>query len=113
MVSVIDHGCGFKGHLTFVGTLVLNGKLQGELSSTGTVIVAETAELEADAQVGTAIISGKFSGHLIARERIELRATARIFGDIATPALVLEEGVVFDGHCKMRTEEPQGSPGDS
>ena len=103
--SVIDQGCELEGRLTFVGTLVLNGKFQGELFSSGTLLVGETGQVDAGVQVGVATVSGQITGNIIARERVELRATARIFGDIVTPILILEEGVVFDGHCKMKGEE--------
>ncbi|MBI3059197.1 MAG: polymer-forming cytoskeletal protein [Deltaproteobacteria bacterium] len=103
--SVIDQGCELEGRLTFVGTLVLNGKFRGELFSSDTLLVGETGQAEAEVQVGVAIVSGQVTGNLIARERVELRGSARIFGDIVTPVLVLEEGVVFDGRCKMKTKE--------
>ena len=104
-MSVIDQGCELEGRLTFVGTLALNGKFQGNLFSSGTLLVGETAQLQAEVQVGIAIVSGEIRGNITARERVELRGTARIFGDIVTPVLVLEEGVVFDGHCRMKGEE--------
>jgi len=104
-MSVIDQGCELEGRLTFVGTLALNGKFQGDLFSSGTLLVGETAQLQAEVQVGIAIVSGEIRGNITARERVELRGTARIFGDIVTPVLVLEEGVVFDGHCRMKGEE--------
>ena len=103
--SVIDQGCELEGRLTFVGTLVLNGKFRGEIFSSDTILVGETGQLEAEVQVGVAIVSGQVTGNIIARERVELRGSARIFGDIVTPVLVLEEGVVFDGRCKMKNEE--------
>ena len=103
--SVIDQGCELEGRLTFVGTLVLNGKFRGELFSSDTLLVGETGQAEAEVQVGVAIVSGQVTGNLIARERVELRGSARIFGDIVTPVLVLDEGVVFDGRCKMKNEE--------
>ena len=103
--SVIDQGCELEGRLRFVGTLVVNGKFRGELLSSDTLLVGETGQVEAEVQVGTAIISGQVTGSLLARERVELRSSARIFGDIMTPILVLEEGVVFDGRCKMRGDE--------
>ena len=103
--SVIDQGCELEGRLTFVGTLVLNGKFRGEIFSSDTILVGETGQLEAEVQVGVAIVSGQVIGNIIARERVELRGSARIFGDIVTPVMVLEEGVVFDGRCKMKTEE--------
>lgn len=103
--SVIDQGCELEGRLTFAGTLVLNGKFRGEVCSADTLLVGETAEVEAQIRVGTAIISGQVTGNITARERVELRGGARILGDIVTPVLVLEEGVLFDGRCQMRGEE--------
>jgi cytoskeletal protein CcmA (bactofilin family) len=105
--SIFDQGCELEGRLNFVGTLVLNGKFRGELLSSDTLLVGETGQLEADAQVGVAIVSGQITGNVLARERVELRRTARVSGDIVTPVLVLEEGVVFDGRCKMKNEELQ------
>lgn len=103
--SVVDQGCELEGRLSFVGTLVLNGKFQGDIRSSGTLLVGETGEVEADMEVDVLIVSGRVTGNISARDRVELKGTARIFGDIATPILVLEEGVIFDGHCKMKREE--------
>ncbi len=103
--SVIDQGCELEGRLTSVGTLVMNGKFRGELVSSDTLLVGETGHVEAGVQVGIAIVSGQITGNISARERIELRSTARVFGDIVTPVLILEEGVVFDGRCTMKGEE--------
>lgn len=103
--SVVDQGCELEGRLTFDGTLILNGKFHGEIHSSGTLLVGETGQVQADMQVDVLIVSGQVTGNITARERVELKRTARIFGDIATPVLILEEGVVFDGHCKMKGEE--------
>jgi len=99
--SVIDQGCEVEGRFRFSGTLAINGKFRGELLSPGTLLVGESAELEAEVSVGTAIISGQVTGSVVARERVELRSSAKISGNIVTPSLVLEEGVVFDGRCNM------------
>ncbi len=104
-MSVLDQGCELEGRLAFSGTLVLNGKFQGELVSSDTLIVGENGDLKADVRVGVAIVSGQLKGHITAKERVELRSTARMYGDIVTPVLVLEEGVIFDGHCKMKGDE--------
>ncbi len=106
-MSVIDEGCQFDGRLNFVGTLIVNGKFKGELVSSSTLVVGEGGEVEADVRAGTVILAGQVSGHITARERVELRKSARVYGDIISPVLVLEEGVIFDGHCNMKGKDVQ------
>lgn len=98
--SVIDHGCDGQGRLSFVGTVAMNGKFHGELFAADTLFLGAEGEVEAEVQVNVGIISGLVKGNITGRERIELGRTARIFGNIVTPILVLEEGAVFDGLCK-------------
>lgn len=109
--SVIDHGCEAEGRLNFVGTLAMNGHFRGELLASDTLLLGEGGEVEAAVEVGIAIISGKVRGNITARERVELRGTARIFGNIITPVLVLEEGVVIDGQCKTNGQEDSNPNG--
>ena len=109
--SVIDRGCVAEGRLNFVGTLAMNGQFRGEVLSSDTLLVGENAEVEAAVQVGVAVISGQVRGDITARERVELRKTARIYGNIVTPILMLEEGVVIDGQCKTNHEEASESHG--
>jgi len=103
--SVIDYGSEAQGRLNFVGTLAFNGKFHGELLCADTLLVGESGEVEAAVQVGAAIVSGQIKGNITARERVELRSTARIYGNIVTPVLVLEAGVVIDGQCRTNQEE--------
>lgn len=98
--SVIDHGCDAQGRLSFVGTVAMNGKFQGEVFSADTLYLGAHGEIEAEVRVTVGIISGEVKGNITGGERIELSRTARIFGNIVTPVLVLEEGAVFDGQCK-------------
>jgi cytoskeletal protein CcmA (bactofilin family) len=103
--SIIDHGCEAEGRLAFVGTLAMNGKFRGQLVSADTLLLGHNGEIEAEVQVGVGIISGQIKGNITARERVELGRTARIFGNIVTPVLVMEEGVVLDGQCKTNRQE--------
>jgi len=105
VTSIIDHGCEAQGRLTFVGTLAMNGKFHGELLTADTLLLGQKGEVEAEVQVAVGIISGQIKGNIAGRERIELSRTARIFGNIVTPVLVLEEGAVFDGQCKTSRQE--------
>jgi len=107
ITSIIDHGCEAQGRLNFIGTVAMNGKFRGELFSADTLLLGKEAEIESEVQVAVGIISGLVRGNITGRERIELDRTARIFGNIVTPVLILEEGAVFDGQCKTSRQEGQ------
>jgi len=106
--SVIDHGCDAQGRLSFVGTVAMNGKFQGELFSADTLYLGSEGEIEAEVTVTVGIINGQVKGNITGAERVELSRTARIFGNIVTPILVLEEGAVFDGLCKTSQNNGAG-----
>jgi cytoskeletal protein CcmA (bactofilin family) len=84
----------------FEGTLRLDGYLTGVVrSQTGTLIISETAELQASIFVATAIVDGLVRGDIRASERVELSSEARVMGNIETPALAIQPGAMFEGQC--------------
>ena len=84
---------------------MLNGKFRGEIASSDTLIVGEKGIVHATIHAGIVLISGQVVGNLVATERVELRGGARMFGDVEAPVIVVEEGVLFEGHCRM-TQAP-------
>jgi len=99
--AFIDEGSEIEGKYTFTGTVMLNGKLSGEIHTQDTLIIGEKGVVNAIVRAGTVIISGEVVGNVNATERVELRGTARVFGDVEAPVVVVEEGVLFEGHCRM------------
>jgi cytoskeletal protein CcmA (bactofilin family) len=98
----VGNGTLLKGDATFKGMLRVDGHLSGRISSEkGTLIVSNGGQVDANVAVGIARINGVVNGDIIATERIELGRTARVNGNIQTPALVIEQGAVFDGSCRM------------
>jgi cytoskeletal protein CcmA (bactofilin family) len=95
-----------EGRYTFRGTVMLNGRFKGEISSEDTLIIGERGVVEADVRAGRVLVSGEVTGTLRALERIELRRTARVSGDVEAPVVVLEEGGLFEGHCRMAKPGP-------
>jgi cytoskeletal protein CcmA (bactofilin family) len=95
----------FKGSLKFKDQLRINGKFEGELSSSGTVHVGPQGDVRADVNVGGAVVEGKVNGNINASDRIELRATAQMIGDIKAAKLIVEEGVVFVGRCEVSSDK--------
>ena len=101
LTAFIDEGSEIEGKYTFSGTVMLNGKFKGEISTNDTLIVGEKAVINADIRAGQVLVSGEVVGNVQATERVELKRTARMFGDVEAPVIVVEEGVLFEGHCRM------------
>ena len=80
---------------------MLNGTFSGEIASSDTLIIGDKAVVNADIRAGQVVISGQVVGNVRAAERVELKGHARVFGDIEAPIVVVEEGVLFEGHCRM------------
>ena len=99
--ALIDEGSEIEGKYTFSGTVMLNGKFRGEISTTDTLIVSGRAVVNATVRAGTVIVTGELVGNVEATERVELKGHARVFGDVEAPVVVVEEGVLFEGHCRM------------
>jgi cytoskeletal protein CcmA (bactofilin family) len=106
LTAFIDEGSEMEGRYTFRGTVMLNGRIKGEISSADTLIIGERGVLEADISAGRVRISGEVTGNVRAAERIELKPTARVYGDVEAPVVVLEEGAVFEGHCRIARPAP-------
>ena len=104
--AFIDEGSEIEGRYTFSGTVMLNGKFQGEIASTDTLIIGERGVVNATIRAGTVVINGELVGNVQATERVELKGSARVFGDVEAPVVVVEEGVLFEGHCRMTKSKP-------
>jgi cytoskeletal protein CcmA (bactofilin family) len=92
----------FEGKLTFSGAVRIDGRFKGEILTDGTLIVGETALLECDIQTTNVNVCGEVRGNIVARNRIEIHAPGRVFGNISAPVVTLEEGVIFEGTCRMQ-----------
>lgn len=94
------------GEIKFKDMLRVNGHIAGTvLSQKGTLIIDESAQVDAHVEVGVALVSGKVNGEIIARERVELGQGAVINGNISTPKLSIKPGAIFHGDCRMVKEE--------
>ena len=80
----------------------IDGTFSGEIESSGTLIVGETATVKAQIHVADMIISGEVNGDIVAENKIEISVPGKLFGNIQTPRLVIEEGVIFEGKCRMQ-----------
>jgi cytoskeletal protein CcmA (bactofilin family) len=99
----VGNGTTLTGEANFKGMLRVDGHLSGRVSSQdGTLIVSTGGQVDADVEVSIAQIYGTVVGNVTATKRIELGRVAKVTGDIQTPALVIENGAVFEGSCRMQ-----------
>lgn len=109
ITAFIDEGSEIEGKYTFTGTgtVLLNGKFQGEIVTSDALIVGEKAVISGTIQAETVLIMGEVQGNVQANSRIELKGSGRVFGDLQAPVVVLDEGVLFEGKCRMAALRPE------
>ena len=99
--TLLGRGSEFEGKLTFEGTVRIDGKLSGEIFSDDVLVVGEGAEVHAEIDIGEIIIQGTVVGNIRAKRGVEIHAPGRVRGDITTPSLQIDKGVVFEGRSYM------------
>ena len=101
----LDRGSSFKGELEFEDTMRIDGRFNGKIVSKNELIVGESATIEGDVHIGSIAISGTVIGKIVAAQRVEIHRNGKVYSDIDTPALVIEEGAIFQGNCVMGDRE--------
>lgn len=98
--SRIGKGTKVSGHLHFHGAVRIDGEAEGEIVGDD-VIIAEGAVVSAKITAARLTVAGTVNGEIVVRKRLELLPTARLRCTVNTPSLILNEGAVFDGDCRM------------
>lgn len=98
----VGGGTMVTGEATFKAMLRVDGHLSGKVSSSsGTLIIGSNGKVDANIEVAVAVIHGTVNGDIIATQRLEMGRAAKVNGNIQTPSLVIEQGGIFEGSCKM------------
>ena len=103
--AFLDEGSEIEGNYTCSGTVMLDATLRGEVTAKDTLIVGERGVVEGSVRTATLIVHGRVAGNVTASERVELKSSARVTGDIDAPVIVMEAGAVHDGQCQMTKEK--------
>ena len=100
----------FSGLLNYSGTVRIDGKFEGQVTTEDTLIIGETGHVMAEISAGTIICMGYVEGNLMASQKIEIHSTSKVVGNIKSPAFHIELGGVFDGTCDMTGKETKIIP---
>jgi len=111
ITTLLGRGSEFEGKLTFEGTVRIDGRLKGQVFSDDVLIIGEGAYVEAEIDIGEVIIQGTVVGNIRASRGIEIHAPGRVKGDLTTPSLQIDKGVVFEGRSFMEEASSRATGG--
>lgn len=101
ITTLLGRGASFEGKLMFEGTVRIDGKFKGEVVSDDVLVIGEGAIVEAEIDIGEVIIQGTVIGNVKAKRSIEIHAPGKVKGDLHTPSLQVDKGVIFEGRSFM------------
>jgi cytoskeletal protein CcmA (bactofilin family) len=111
LAPALDAQAEFTGVLTYRGSVRIDGRLEGEVRATGSLLVGEAGWVKGRVEVDELVVAGTLEGEIEARGRVELLPSARVRANVRTPRLVLAEGCVLNGRCETRPAGAGGSVG--
>jgi cytoskeletal protein CcmA (bactofilin family) len=99
--SIIGEGTRFKGEFDLNGLLRIDGDFSGVIRTKGKVLIGKNGRAECTLNAGTVVVGGVMRGEIVSTERVVILSTGLVLGNITTPRLIIEEGVIFNGSCKI------------
>lgn len=103
--AFLGKGTRVTGKLAFDGPGRIEGHVEGEVSAQDSLVIGESAVVNAHINGTSIIVHGKVTGDIVARARLELRAPSKVIGNITTASLVIQDGAMFEGKCSMSASE--------
>lgn len=105
--AFLGKGSRVVGKLVFEGPVRIEGQVEGEITAQDALTIGESAVVNATIVGNTVVIQGRVTGDVTAKKRLEIRAPGKLYGNISSPSLVIQEGVVFEGQCNMGAADAQ------
>lgn len=98
----MGEGTEITGEIKFSEIMRVDANISGTIASdSGSLLIMERGRVKATVQAGIVEVSGIVEGTITAKNSVKIHSTGRVYGDIYTPALIIEHGAVFDGKCHM------------
>jgi len=107
----LDGGSHLQGELRFDASFRVDGKLTGLVESQGDLIVGEAGEVDGEVRAGQVFVSGTVKGTIHALRKVQIAPSGKVFAEIDTPALIIEDGATFEGRCSMSRDASRPAAG--
>ncbi len=104
--GIIGKGIMIKGSLSGGGDLVIEGRVEGQISLKNHLTIESTGKVQADIRADQLTINGEASGNIDALTRVAINSSAKVAGDVKAPRVVIEDGAVFNGSIEMDVKLP-------
>jgi cytoskeletal protein CcmA (bactofilin family) len=101
--NILSKDVQVTGHIKFTNELIIDGKIEGEVSSDGVLTIGENADIRGDINTKSVTVFGKVNGNITVWERCELKSRARLVGNVKARRLAIEEGATFLGISEVST----------
>lgn len=106
----VDSGCKITGELEFSNSFRVDGRVEGTIRSRSELVVGEDGTVEGEIDVARCLIGGKVKGAVKASEKVVLHASAKVWGEIHAPAVVMEDGAFLEGKVEMESGGQSAGP---
>lgn len=101
----VDSGCTIRGELEFSNYFRVDGRVEGTVRSRSELVVGEGGVVEGEVEVARCVVGGEVHGTIRASEQVLLHASAKVWAEVHTPALVMEDGAFLEGSVVMDSQE--------
>jgi len=106
--NVLANDVEIKGSIKFSHDLIIDGKIEGEVTSDGSLTVGENALIKGEIKTRSVTLFGKVEGNITVTERCELKSNSTLVGDVSAATLSIEEGATFLGRSQVGKSAPKG-----
>jgi len=105
--NVLSTDVEIKGKVKFTNDLVVDGLIEGEIHSDGSLTIGENARIKAEIHTRSVVVYGKVHGNITVTDRVELKANAELIGDIKAATISVEAGAIFVGKSTVGAPSAQ------
>lgn len=108
--TIIGEDVEISGNIKCESNIQINGKLNGDLNCGGQAMIGNASAIKGNMSIETVSIMGQVNGNITAKDKIDLKSTARLHGDIRAKRLTVEDGVTFVGKVEVNPSGTGGTP---
>jgi cytoskeletal protein CcmA (bactofilin family) len=99
--NILSNDVEIKGNIKFQNELIIDGRVEGEISSPGVLTIGQNADIRGEIKTKSVTIYGKVSGNVTVQERCELKSNSQLVGDLKAARLIIDDGATFVGKSEV------------